>query len=223
MRGTFGEIRSAVQERPSAASWHMLYEAIAEVDITQFAEELLPYVAESLKNWPDELRLCPQDWLDLLLDADLVHPGLVLVRRLWRPHLSMGELAKLAHTEELSQVTQMGLVSNGLGHKAIPILLDGPALQQVEAIDLSYNKIGDAGIRAICRNGRAERLRYLSLDNNGITDDGAMMIADATNLANLERLTLFGNHIGSNGLDALRTSQNLSQNVRREWAFAHEL
>jgi|AP45_3_1055517.scaffolds.fasta_scaffold46130_2 hypothetical protein len=223
MRGTFGEIRSAVQERPSATSWHALYEAIAEVDITQFAEELLPYVAENLKNWPDELRVCPQDWLDLLLNADLVHPGLVLVRRLWRPHLELGDLKKIANTSEFSQVTRFGLVSNGLGPKAVRLLLDGPALQSVEFLDLSYNRIGDKGVLEFCRNKKAARLRHLSLDNNGITDEGAMMLANCEHLEGLERLTLFGNLLGSNGHDAIRTSGHLSPAVRREWAFADEL
>ena len=119
MQGRFGEIRSAVQERPSSTSWNHLYEAIAQVDLSRFVDELLPYVSENLAKWPDELRVCPQGWLDLLLEHGLAHPGLALVRRLWRPHLTLDELEVLSTTVELSELTYLSLVSNSLGEEAV--------------------------------------------------------------------------------------------------------
>ena len=56
--GVFEEMRSLLQQEPSARRWARLCAWAMTAESTQFVDELLPYAIHHLdRSWPDELRV----------------------------------------------------------------------------------------------------------------------------------------------------------------------
>lgn len=58
----FGEVRSALQGAPSTTRWWQLVEALEGADEVELEDQLIPYIARALKDWPQALCSCPGAW-----------------------------------------------------------------------------------------------------------------------------------------------------------------
>lgn len=61
----FGEVRELLNQPPSAERWDDLCQWITlawEEDATQVRTQWLDYIEGALSGWPEEVKLCPEDW-----------------------------------------------------------------------------------------------------------------------------------------------------------------
>jgi hypothetical protein len=58
----FGDIRSAVQQKPTKKAWHHLCGLLDKLDDAVLEDELLPYLRAHLSQWPHIKRPMPASW-----------------------------------------------------------------------------------------------------------------------------------------------------------------
>ena len=128
----FGELRSLLERRPSAAAFDLVIQhldAAAEEDLGRTRAEWLPHVEGRLERWPDATRLCPKHRLEEYEAGE----------RVWC------ELVRAANYEGVS-----------LSKKRMQALLDGPAFPKLTALDLrsanlKWDQLATLASEAPCR------------------------------------------------------------------------
>jgi hypothetical protein len=91
----FGELRSLLQQPPSAALWGRLCELLDAPEWDEAAERWLPYAADHLdREWPDALREWPERWW-----LRVRQPAAVMLVRAFSPgSLNERQVARLVET-----------------------------------------------------------------------------------------------------------------------------
>ncbi len=168
-RGDFGEVRSWVRH-PNRYSWNKLSFALSEWDFDErFYEQVLPYVTQHLRRWPDDFERWNQpSWLAQLV-RDGESPLLALCNALHADNYAIGAegAALLAASQYTTSLRAIYLVGNGLG---------------------------DEGFAHLCSAQRFESLVELDVRGNDITRKGAACLTDAPFATQLETLrVLSGN------------------------------
>ncbi len=82
---TFGDLRSLLQQPPSARLWELIAGQLwAWEDLHERDEVILPYVASHLERWPLGMMALPQTWLRALVRRDdpRLTPALLTLARL---------------------------------------------------------------------------------------------------------------------------------------------
>lgn len=62
----FGELRSLAHGEPDARRWRAICEHLEELPEGSLREQVLPYLEDLLRAWPDTLRVMPPRWLTRL-------------------------------------------------------------------------------------------------------------------------------------------------------------
>jgi hypothetical protein len=81
-RDVFGDVRSILQQPPSAHGWALLCDRVDRIDPERARQEAIPYAAQSMSAWPAALRPLPKVWLDQLAAGQAPPAGAQLARAL---------------------------------------------------------------------------------------------------------------------------------------------
>lgn len=184
---TFGELRSLLEQAPSAQVWTTLCEHCniaargtgrvdtgrvdtGRVDTGRFEAEVLPYVLDRLRGWPDALRIARMDWLDEAAGQG-DHVCLPLVRHInIEPTLrTPKELRRMWHAPGLREATMVSAEDGQLNAFSLDMLRGAPITPNLRELRLragliQRKKLGVVseltGLRAL-HTGSGERPRLL--------------------------------------------------------------
>lgn len=164
----FGDIRSLLQEPPSAQGWDKLCALFERAPESVAREQLLPYVRAHLeRHWPHELRSWNKSWTRRLIrgntilvaglasECDLRNRQLdkqsmeLLARHDYIYGLRSLNLSENHHLgEALESLAQLPLLRdvhalnigdcNTARHRDVSVFLDSPSLSKLKAIELGY-------------------------------------------------------------------------------------
>jgi hypothetical protein len=189
MEQRFGELRSLLAQPPSATGWRQLCAVVgqmADEDEARFAGEVLPYAQDTLRSWPDALRVPTPAWLDAAA-ASGDHACLPLVRELNTSashKLDDAAARRLAHAPGLANVS--ALYMGKLPSIKIAMLRNAPMTRALRTLDLDNVKLASASSRAL---EQMDALREVAARNRN-----GQVIIDALErwgrLSMLERLSL---------------------------------
>lgn len=234
--GAFGEIRSLVQEAPSARAWARLCALLDE----RADEVTLGYVADHIERWPDAMRGMPPVWLERAVrgeeDARFVlargvrcvglspreielalrHPGLAALKWLSVEGGRAGDARAVAAAAptglERLRMSGCGIVDAGARELSRSLRLRG-----LEALELPGNRIGLEGARSLSRwEGELEEL---DLSGNPLGARAARVLA-AGSFGRLSRLDLDEWRLSTGAFEALATSATLGEVARGRWVEA---
>ncbi len=219
--GVFEEMRSLLQQEPSARRWARLCAWAMSAESAQFVDELLPYARHHLdRSWPDELRVADRAWLGRVLEGAPA-PWLAMARRIqagtlydessWQWTFDEGReldafVAPLGE-ERWTQLIEGGFLSGAvdlfvheqdLGGGGARALLASDVIGRLGALSVKdHNDVVTELLHGLARGPERPRLTTLGL--NGLDLDGlAMRELDAfAARSGLERLELRSSH--SNG------------------------
>lgn len=170
----FGELRSLLQQHPSASVWLEICALVEQLDEDFLAETALPYALDHLRRWDDDLRRA---------------------RRRWFNHPEPPKYVKLARSAKLNR--------RGLRDRELVELLDSQAIRSVRLLDLSDNWIEAAGAAALARSTQLSALRELDLGHNQIKDAGFIHLCQAASLHALRSLRVTKNDLSPAALEHL--------------------
>lgn len=229
----FGELRSLLQESPSAALWERL---CAHLDLwpqDALAEVAIPYAADHLARWPDALeRPAPVAWLTPLVapvqlanalhlrgeDAQLIEGALdmTLLRRVHTLAITGGEsagraLLRASNSALLGQIAHLRVPVCGLDDYAMRSLMRRGPHMPLRSLDLSLNLLADRGLSPLTWSHHCNDITTLDLSGNAITADGVRALLRSAFLTNLTHLTLRGARIDDAGAALLAAEPNLAR------------
>ncbi|MEM1349586.1 MAG: hypothetical protein AAGI01_13570 [Myxococcota bacterium] len=198
----FGDIRSVVQQTPSAARWKRLCALMEMSSDHELTERVVPYVLSHLDAWPDAMRTCPAHWLNQLALGEDDHPGLRCVRAVRHERATPEVVRGIVSSAHLIHPRHIEL-SGELRDEDVAMLLHHERLGEVRRLDLSHNLLTDHSARALARAESARALTALSLDDNRIGTQGAQEVLMSPHLIGLVELGLGENLPGEEGARAL--------------------
>lgn len=164
----FGDIRSLLQEPPSAQGWQKLCALFERAPESVAREQLLPYVRAHLdRHWPHELRSWNKSWTRRFIRGNtILVAGLASECDLRNRQLDKQTIELLAHHdyvyglrslnlsenhhlgEALEPLTQLPLLRDvhalNIGdchtarHRDVSVFLDSPSLSKLKVIELGY-------------------------------------------------------------------------------------
>ena len=123
------------------------------------------------------------------------------------------DVARLANSPHLADLSALELLDNGLDDEGAATLAASPYLANLTSLSLWNNRIGDTGARALAASPYLARLTSLSLTYIPIGAEGAAALAASPHLANLALLKLESSRIGAEGARALAASPHLARLV----------
>lgn len=188
----FGEVRSLLQQTPSAEVWAELVKQLDKFTIdAQFRETIFPYLEEYLGRWPEDVRrMAPAKWVKPLLKKA---PG-------------AAPLVPLCNGADLS--------SSRIGPATTAYLAGSEALGHLLYLDLSNNGLKSDGARHLASSKHLTNLRVLLLTNCKVGNSGAVALAQSTNVRNLVELDISGSDMIDEGCSALQNSPHLPEHLR---------
>jgi hypothetical protein len=80
VREVFGDIRSALQQEPSAHGWARICDLVARIDPERATHETIPYVESALAAWPAAQRPVMAAWQERVEQGVEVPPAALLAR-----------------------------------------------------------------------------------------------------------------------------------------------
>lgn len=196
------ELRSALNA-PSDASWSkirwLLERWMGELGVERMRDVALPYCAQHLTRWPDDLaRPAPPDWITRLKRGEEV-PALALATE-----LHVVATPTRAHDEQLIRLRRV-LDAPGTPLRALRV--DG------------YTFWDEPDAQLVARLKREPDLEWLEVSEANLGGDGLIRLLGEAELGSLRRLDLQGNQIGTTGtrwLAAQPTLRGLARlDVRR--------
>ncbi len=120
------------------------------------------------------------------------------------------DLAALAASPHLRNLTTLDLCYNKLGPEGARALAASPHLRNLTTLDLWHNDLGAEGAQALAASPHLQHLTTLNLGLNDLGPEGARALAASPHLRNLTTLDLcYYNNIGPDGAQALARSPNL--------------
>jgi len=183
MDEAFGEIRSVLQQTPSADAWQALCAVLEGIKIdAHYADAIEPYVLEHLEHWPDALRIAPASWAK------------GLTKKTPKP----APLMALARGLDIS--------SSRVGVKSVGYLVNSPVLADLIYLNLSHNGIKNDGAVTISKSPHIKNLETLIMTHASVGNRGAVALANCKNLQNLKTLDLTANEMIEEGCDAIQNS-----------------
>jgi hypothetical protein len=135
-REVFGDVRSILQQAPSAHGWALLCDRIDRMDPERANHEAIPYALRGLDGWPDTLRVSPNVWTDSIA-AGALPAGAELTRALTLDGkaLNTQRAANLARWAEQAPIARLRIQGGSVSYKALMALLNNaswPALRALE-------------------------------------------------------------------------------------------
>lgn len=230
----FGELRSIVQQRPSAQAWEALCEHLERWPSPELEQLALPYTLQYLARWPSAILVAPMRWLNRLTP----YAPLTLARTLniLEAPISLEQARTLASNPHLRHIELIYLRANQLGDRGLEALLGGEHflgltslsvhlnglraasahvitecayVGQLQELSFYGNRLRDQGVRQLVQSP-LHRLKRLELSANEVKDGGAVAISQNSRLGALQTLDLRRNQIGDLGVEALASSPHTS-------------
>jgi hypothetical protein len=225
-RALFGELRSLLQQPPSAPRWDALCAHLDLWSPAALEEIALPYALDLLEPWPRALRVTPRRWLEQARSD--AAPQLALCRTLASPPEQLGWvddalMTALAGCAALSGITALTLQEQAIGMIGAAALAASPHLTRLTSLALTSNPLGAEGAASIAASRSLSSLRSLDLSWCGIGDGGALALAASDTLSHLEHLDLCGDELLNEGGLALARSPLLRTVVTLDLSFNWEL
>jgi hypothetical protein len=211
----FGELRSLLQQAPSAARWDQLCALVSQRGWSREAAQWMDYAESTLDHrWPDALRTWPADWwrrerqppaiklvrayhlhtspktLDAIVETIAsARPGLTILTLMYCYGLTAAQAETLATTlgETLRVLALMGHDSGAL----LDSLTRG-ALRRVEQLKLAGQLLQGERLNALLALPTLPALRALHLESMSAGNPSpiAALLTDGPLPGQLERLTL---------------------------------
>lgn len=213
---SFGALRSALQQPPSAASWEHVCAALDKAmraDPTRFEEQLVPYADGALRAWPPALRVAPPRWY-IPRPSPLLHHARAL--RLDQPLTYLQADALLAHealdTLDTLIVPHHQYSPPPLHHQLLPALTHAaPALRDLDA----HLMLGlPAHVAPLAQLACAPRLERLRLRGAPLGQRESMAHLLNAELGALRALELPGCELDAHSLHALSAAPWFGQLTR---------
>ncbi len=133
----FAELRSILQEAPSARTWRALCAQLEHWDRAPLQELALPYALGHVQRWPEHLlRDVPERWLAQIL-RDEPQPGLVLcdTLALVPPIMSVDQMVKLINAPQLGPLRSLTINTQyKIKARTLKQVLDTPKLRTLERL-----------------------------------------------------------------------------------------
>lgn len=230
----FGELRSIVQQRPSAQAWEALCEHLERWPSPEQELLAIPYAEQRLARWPSAILSAPMRWLTRLLpyaplrlartmsilDAPISlelasslasNPHLRHIERVSLRANQLGDqgLAALLGGENFSGLTSLSVHLNGLRAASARVITECAYVGQLQELALYGNRLRDQGVRQLA-HGPLHSLKHLDLSANEVKDEGARALAQHTTLHALNSLDLRRNQISDVGVEVLAGSARMS-------------
>lgn len=157
----FGELRGLLAQPPSPQSWAAL---LHEVCLTP-KPQVLQYLHDQLRDWPEQIPRPPSDELLASL-LDDPHPALRLCDTLILSDLQLrdAQLIKLIEGGWFSGVRTLDLSRLGLSARCVIALANSPHSSALRALNLSYNTLNAAAFKALGQSPHLHQLKRLALE-----------------------------------------------------------
>lgn len=204
----FGEIRSVLQQPPSASRWEELCHYVSEWSGPEdFAEVVLPYILSHLElGWPEWLRRSPLRWREgLARGASLPFMPMVRVLDASRLGLRNEDLLTLARAPMMrSSASALDLSHNPFGWRGLMHVFESaPRLEEVRALSLDHTGVGAEGVRLIAETPALHGLEVLSLAQLDVSPESLRTLAMSQHLSALHTVNLSGNNLSERHIEAL--------------------
>lgn len=204
----FGELRSLLQQTPSAHGWERLKELLARWPEPERQQSALPYVQDHLRRppWSSLEAGLGVDWLTSLNRGELDGALLSLPARVdaaavnmdvfQAQHWSRGEWSRVRHLN-LRHAERPAAVLMALSQASWPALesldlracsLDDEALAalarwkmpKLKSLDIGFNAFGEAGLMALAGSSFWPSLESFSLGHTQMSAHMMQLLAQAT-------------------------------------------
>lgn len=237
---TFLGVDTLVDLPASTKTWLRICSELDQGNFMLFSRDMETDLLHSLAQWPDELRVAPDRWVDLLLQGE-IPLGLSLIKTLrihrqiddtiWiklMNHPSLAHLTRLevsgdlfdekrarflARTSSLKSLESLSISSVELSTEALDVLLAEDTAWHDTLTDLTLSKchMHVAHMRKLADAPLIERLQSLDLSKNRLGPNELCTLFKRSSLPSLERLLLSFNHIHEIGLRELLSHQVIPQ------------
>jgi hypothetical protein len=173
----FGELRSALQAGPSAASWARICERLRTwTDGQTLVEMAIPYVSQATEAWPAAVRVS-QPW--------------------------MTREAAQGHHALISQLCAQVEIADKLKPGMLRQLIAAGAFERVEVLRLRDGANAQQEAAELLVTDRAPRLTELVIEGQLLQDKHLRLLKDATGGPPITRLSLANNRLRGESLELL--------------------
>lgn len=210
----FGELRSLMQEVPSASVWGRLVALLDTWPRETLESEAMPYVCDHLRRWPETLeRRVPNSWEEEAFGTGS-SPCMLACATLWLQfdqveERQMERLLRCPHTRNLRTIN-LEMVGCGVSPENMPLLAHSPNLDALETLSLEmalrYGERGMVALNILAGARGLPWLRRLSLMANDLPAEALRALRSGGLLERLTHLELAYNDLGGGAahLDGMR-------------------
>jgi hypothetical protein len=178
----FGELRSLLQQPPSAEVWEALCALVFPAKWEKTADQWLPYAMDQLdRRWPDDLRVMPLKWSQRKRPPS----ALQLVRHLRHDKSAHDQLPAVLGLLERADAQLTTLTVWFLDTPRASQLLSACANPALRSVSLMY-----CDLDATLALGGLATARTLRIDNSPISDEALSAILQASNTPELRSFAL---------------------------------
>jgi hypothetical protein len=134
-RDVFGDVRSVLQQAPSAHGWALLCDRVERMDPERAQQEAIPYALRGLDGWPAALRVLPNVWAESIISG-VVPTGASLARAitLHSKTLDISRASAIASWAAQVPIERLTLRSGSASHKALMALLNNTSWPALRAL-----------------------------------------------------------------------------------------
>lgn len=185
----FGQLRSIVNQVPSPTTWAELCRTLQTWSCIEARdEEIIPYVFESIFNWPSQLRVAPNWMLLEAINGNDKCLNLCKVLNIEK-NLQRGELERLIKNGHLSSLEQIELRSAQSQNEVIGLMISD-RLPCLEVLKMDAQLLLDKHLKVLESAPHTPPLRELSLAGNYLCQTAAASLTEWRGAARLESLVL---------------------------------
>jgi hypothetical protein len=196
----FGELRSIVQQRPSAQAWEALCEHLEGWPSPEQELLAIPYAEQHVARWPSSILIAPLRWLKRLTPYEPLR--LARTMSILDTPITLELASSLANNPHLRHIERIYLRSNQLGDQGLATLLGGSHFLGLTSLSVHLNSLRAFGAQVLAERAYAGQLQELSLYGNRLRDQGVRQLAQGP-LHRLKRLDLCANEVKDEGAKAL--------------------
>jgi hypothetical protein len=142
-REVFGELRSVLQQAPSAHGWARLCDVVARIDPERATHETIPYVEGGLSAWPAAQRPLLAAWKDQIMLGGDVPPAARMARAITLDGVGLNAkvAGRLGAFAAQAGIERLELSAGNPSDKALRALLEAPGFTSLR--ELAYDYIVD--------------------------------------------------------------------------------
>lgn len=195
---TFGDVRSLLHtlqedEEQQVQAWEQLLVSLIRAHRElpgEFEEQWLPYVMGSLEAWPDEIRLAPRDWINLIINKKDPGPLMQLVRAVDVTRMTNPRLQKMCKQEGFEWVRSLSLGGHIVKSDTIKALAKARSLKNLDGLFCEHGKLGANKIIGLSKAPFMKKIRRLTLRACGLNANAVHKLLAKNTLEHLEHLDL---------------------------------